>query len=85
MLVPMRWLVISVGLSIVLTVLANLLVRAFPDGTRRVARRLEASAWPSAHDHRRDEQRVRVLVPWKAMIIGSVVLTVVVNLVRWLA
>jgi len=32
-----------------------------------------------------DRPRVQVFVPWKAMLIGSIGLTVVLNLVAWLA
>ena len=70
----------SLGLSIVLTVLLNVVLRAFPDAGRRAARSLEASMWRPAVDPRRNDRRVRMLVPWKAMIIASLILTVVLNI-----
>ena len=82
----MRWIVVSLVLSVVLTVVLNVGLRAFPNAGRRAARRLDdlASPSPSVDDARRSERRVRVYVPWKAMIVGSIVLTVVLNLVLWL-
>lgn len=70
----MRFLVTSLVLSIVLTVVLNLVVRSFPDAANRGARRLDQ--WASTPDNR----RVRVYFPWKAMVVGSIVLTILVNL-----
>jgi hypothetical protein len=77
------WLVVSIVLSLVLTVLLNVWLRLFPDHGHRAARRLDELA---RHD---DETagsggRVRVFVPWKAMITASVVVTIVVNIVLWI-
>jgi hypothetical protein len=80
----MRWLATSVVLSLALTVVLNLALRAFPRAGGRLARRLDDLASPTVDDPRRDERRVRVYVPWRAMIIASVVLTIVLNLVLWL-
>src|SRR5690242_18399270 len=55
----MRWLVVSLGLSIVLTVLVNVLFRLFPDTGRRAARGLESARWRPADDTRPDDRRVR--------------------------
>jgi hypothetical protein len=77
----MRWLVVSVVLSVVLTVLLNVGLRAFPNAGDRVARGLAELTSPNADDARGQDRRVRVFVPWRAMIIGSVILTIVVNLV----
>jgi glycerol uptake facilitator-like aquaporin len=75
----MPWLVISIVLSVILTVFLNVALRAFPDTSRRVAREVTRRTWP-AEDTRTSDRRVRVWVPWKAMILGSVILTIVVNL-----
>jgi hypothetical protein len=75
-----QWLVISLGLSFVLTVVVNVVLRAFPDAGRRAARSLEATIW-HATDPRQDDRRVRVVVPWKAMVVCSLVLTIVLNVV----
>ena len=79
----MQWIVISVGLSLVLTVLLNLALRAFPGAAHRLARSL-TSFMSSPDDDPTSDRRVRVYVPWKAMLIGSLILTIVVNLVLWL-
>ena len=81
----MRWLVISVGLSVILTVLLNVGLRAFPDAGRRLARSLTTFTSPGADDARTNDRRVRVFMPWKAMILGSLILTIVVNVVLWIA
>jgi hypothetical protein len=72
----MEWLVASLMLSVVLTVVLNVALRLFPNGIDRAVRRL---------DRPHEDRAVRVFAPWKAMIIASVVLTIVLNLVLWLA
>jgi Protein of unknown function (DUF2905) len=79
-----RWLVVSVALSVVLTVLVNIWLRAFPDAGRSVARTIAERTSSNVGDVRAHDRRVRVFVPWKAMIVGSLLLTVVVNLVLWI-
>jgi len=79
-----RWLVVSLVLSAVLTVLLNVGLRAFPDAGHRVARGLARLGSPDLDDGRGHDRRVRLFVPWKAMIVASVVLTILVNLVLWL-
>ena len=79
-----RWLVVSVALSVVLTVLLNAGLRAFPGAGHRIARRLAGLTSPDIDDPRAHHRGVRLFVPWKAMIIGSVILTIVVNLVLWI-
>ena len=81
----MDWLLISIALSVVLTVVLNVALRAFPDAGHRIARGVSERTERSAQNARRDDRRVRVWVPWKAMIVGSLILTIVVNLVYWLA
>lgn len=78
-----RWLVVSVALSVVLTVLLNVALRVFPDVGHRVARGLVDVTSPSMHDRREHDRRLRVFVPWKAMIVASVILTIMLNLVLW--
>jgi hypothetical protein len=72
----MQWLMVSIVLSILLTVALNVAARAFPGGTDRAARRLDEWTARSA-DY--DGPRVRVFFPWRAMLIGSIVLTILVN------
>ena len=81
-----QWIVVSIVLSIVLTVVVNLALWLFPGAGRRVADgfgRLADTADRKADD--RGGSHVRVIVPWKAMLIGSIVLTLALNLLVVLA
>ena len=80
----MSWLAFSVVASIVLTVVLNVVLRLFPDGADRLRDRMYRVAERQNDDPWRETPRsgVRVIVPWKAMLIGSLLLTLVVNL--WL-
>jgi DUF2905 family protein len=80
-----RWILISVGLSVVLTVLLNVGLRAFPHAGQRLAQSIAKLTSPPAGDARTNDGRVQVFIPWKTMILGSVVLTIVVNVVLWIA
>ena len=80
-----QWLLISIALSVVLTVLLNVALRAFPDAGHRVARSLAKLTSPNDDDARTNDRRPGVFIPWKAMILGSVILTIVVNLMLWIA
>ena len=73
----MHWLVLSIVLSVGLTVVLNLAVRAFSGGSGRAARRLDDRM--AAHDDGARRARVRVFFPWRSMLVASVVLTVLVN------
>ena len=73
------FLVQSLIASALLTIALNVLPRLFPKQTQRAEQRIHDKVEQSFHD--RDEgRRVRVFFPWKAMLIGSIVLTVLVNL-----
>jgi len=68
--------------SAVLTVLLNVVPRLFPSATRRAEQRVQ----DTITEHLREQEepsspgpRVKVFFPWKAMLLISVVLTVVVN------
>lgn len=76
----MQWLVVSLVLSLVLTVVVNVVLRLVPDAGERAARAMD---WLT--DPGRSDGRVRVFAPWKAMIVVSIVLTIVINVVLWLA
>jgi hypothetical protein len=81
-----QWLAVSIVLSIVLTVVVNLALWLFPGSGRRVAEgfgRLADNADRQAAEG--GGSHVRVIVPWKAMVIGSIVLTVALNLLLVLA
>lgn len=82
----MQWLLVSIVLSVVLTVVLNVGARAFPGADERLGSRFDGQrrlAESEAFDDRR--VRVRVFAPWKAMLVGSLLLTVLVNAVLWLS
>ncbi|WP_298917733.1 hypothetical protein [uncultured Algimonas sp.] len=81
-----QFLIWSLVGSIGLTVALNLLPALFPDAAARAERKL-MEAVQSQHADRTDPNtpRVKLFFPWKAMLIGSVALTVLVNLVGLLA
>jgi hypothetical protein len=79
-----RWLVISICLSVILTVLLNVGLRAFPDAGHRLVRAITAPKVPTAGDAQTNHRRVRVFTPWKAMIISSLILTIVLNVMPWI-
>ena len=68
--------------SVVLTVALNALPALFPNAARKAEARLIRSM-EAQHADRIDPStpRVRVFFPWKAMLIGSLALTVLVNVV----
>jgi hypothetical protein len=70
-----QWLAVSIALSIVLTVVLNVALRAFPRAGEQIGEKLREVA----------EQRPEggVYVPWKAMIIVSLALTIGLNLLLW--
>ena len=68
----MNWIVTSIVLSVVLTVVLNVALRLFPGAGDRMDREITQLV----------EERPEggVFVPWKAMIIVSLVLTIGLNL-----
>jgi hypothetical protein len=77
------WLAFSIIASVVLTILLNIALRVFPGMSRRMRDGFTRLAERTDEDHPYGEprSRVRVYFPWKAMLIGSIVLTVVINIV----
>ncbi len=80
------FLIQSLIASVVLTVLINIVPRLFPKQTRNAEKRLHEKIEETfREDDIRREQgqkpRVKVFFPWKAMLVLSVVLTVILNLV----
>ena len=70
--------------SIVLTIVMNVLPLLFPNAVAKMQRKIEENARRAIEQHEDDTQpRVKVFFPWKAMLIGSIVLTVLVNLVGY--
>ena len=81
-----QWLVVSIVASVGLTVVLNLALRLFPGAGRRIGesidRALERHAPPPDDP---DRSRARVIVPWRLMIVGSLLLTLVLNVALWLS
>jgi hypothetical protein len=69
------WLTLSIVLSIVATVVLNVALRAFPRAGDQLGQTLERLA--------KDRPEGGVSVPWKAMIVVSIVLTIGLNLLLW--
>ena len=82
-----QWLVVSIVLSIVLTIVVNAFLWLFPGAGKglsdAVARRADDADRKATQGG--DGSRVRVIVPWKAMLIGSLVLTIALNVLLALA
>lgn len=79
-----NFLTISIIGSIVLTVLLNLLPMLFPNAADKMQRKLQESARRSIEQQADEKQsNVKVFFPWKMMLVGSLVLTVLVNLVGY--
>ena len=80
-----QWLVVSILLSVVLTVVGNLVLWLFPGAGRRIGDSVQrAVERPEPRAGEEDRPRVRVIVPWRLIIVGSLLLTLVLNLVVWL-
>lgn len=80
--VAMNWLAASIVASVVLTVVLNVVVRLWPGAAERSARRFDD--WAESGAARRsgsDHGGPQVYIPWKAMLVASLVLTVVLNIV----
>lgn len=72
--------------SVVLTVALNVLPLLFPNAAYKLQRKIEENARRSIEQHQNEDlPRVKVFFPWKAMLIASVVLTVVFNLIGFFA
>jgi len=70
--------------SIVLTVIINVLPLIFPNAAAKMQRKIEDNARRAIEQHEDNNQpRVKVFFPWKAMLIGSIILTVLINLVGY--
>ncbi len=76
----------SIIASVVLTVVLNVLPIIFPNAAAKAQRKLEANARRAIEQHEDNARpRVKVFFPWKAMLIGSILLTLLVNLIGLLA
>jgi hypothetical protein len=83
----MDWLVMSIVASVVLTIVLNLGLRLFPGSGERAGRRAATWAAPDPEDRSGPDEaqqhrtRVRVFFPWKAVLLASLVLTILLNVV----
>ncbi len=80
----MSWLVLSIVASVVLTVALNLAIRLFPGFAERGRRGLDDWVERQSAAREPSDSHVQVFAPWKAMLIGSLVLTVALNLLLWI-
>jgi hypothetical protein len=72
--------------SVVLTVLINVLPMIFPKASRKAQEKISERVNDAIEKAERGERpRVQVFFPWKAMLIISIVLTLLVNGVNWFA
>ena len=81
------WLLFSIVASVVLTVVLNVGLRLFPGTGRpledlldRITQRVDAPDRADSRAEAPDEPRIRVIVPWKLMLVASLILTIVLNL-----
>ena len=70
------WLLISLVASLVLTVVANLVPRLFP----RIGEKAERRFLREMEEQVQTGNRVRVIFPWKTMLVVSVIGTLALNL-----
>lgn len=81
-----NFLLTSLIASVVLTILLNLLPMLFPKAAEKVERKI-VEKMQESHSDRIDPNtpKVKVFFPWKAMVLISIGLTVLVNLVSFMA
>ncbi len=79
-----NFLIYSIIGSIVLTIIMNVLPLLFPNAAAKMQRKIEENARRSIEQHEDDKQpSVKVFFPWKAMLAGSIILTVLVNIIAY--
>ncbi len=83
-----NWLIVSIIGSVVLTLALNLLPMLFPKTARRAQEKMieeiqKKHQWED--DAGRPGPSIKVFFPWKTMLIGSLLLTVVLNAFNWFA
>ncbi len=81
-----NFIIYSIVASVVLTVILNILPLLFPNAAAKVQKKIEENARHAIEQHEdATRPRVKVFFPWKAMLIGSIILTVLVNLIGLLS
>ena len=74
----------SILLSVVLTVLLNVVIRLFPGAAGRGTRRMTdwAQGGTRAQDSPTDgRSSVRMIAPWQTMLLASLALTILLNVI----
>ncbi|MEB8432817.1 hypothetical protein OO007_11305 [Cocleimonas sp. KMM 6892] len=77
--------------SVVLTVLLNALPLLFPKASDKLRQKIEEYSQRNAEQKYDPDQpdenkpKINVFFPWKAMLLGSLILTVLINLIAWLS
>ena len=74
------WLLFSIIASVVLTVVLNVGLRLFPGIGQSAERRFLEQAERTAQGQRTGKSGVRVIFPWKTMLIVSLLGTLALNL-----
>ncbi len=81
-----NFLLYSIIGSVVLTVLINVLPMLFPKASEKAQRKVQETITESMDRAERGEgARIKVFFPWKAMLVISLVLTVLVNVVGYIS
>ena len=81
-----NFIIYSIIASIVLTVVLNVLPLIFPNSAAKLQKKIEENARHAIEQYEdATRPRVKVFFPWKAMLIGSIALTVLVNIIWALA
>ncbi len=81
-----NFIIYSIVASVVLTIILNVLPLLFPNAATKLQKKIAENARQAIDQHEDGARpRVKVFFPWKAMLIGSVVLTVLVNLIGFLS
>jgi hypothetical protein len=77
-----NFIIYSILASVLLTAALNILPLLFPDAAAKVQKKIGENARQAIEQHEDDGRpRVKVFFPWKVMLIGSIVLTILVNLI----
>jgi len=81
-----KFLITSIVGSILLTLALNLLPLLFPNQAANLHRKVEEHARRSLEQHE-DQNRpnVKIFFPWKAMLLVSIIVTILMNVVGFFA
>ena len=81
-----NFIIYSIVASVVLTIAVNALPLLFPNAAAKVQKKVEENARRAIEQHEDTNlPRVKVFFPWKVMLIGSIILTLLVNLIMMLS